>query len=373
MANTEKEGAQQPTSVKMTAENKCQHEPEDRSQQADTQSHGQGQAFGNGIHNNLRFSFQSAEAVPFGSHQSLGKDEQDQKATESIFRKLNDGRGFPNVSNRPFGQPAPLDPRFEVQKCESLKTPVAPTLRGLEDAFKDNPEVVFYGMSQNSLNFTGNALIQIVDEMLVKWLHEWYSGSDIPSIFGNIRAADFLDVDLDKQYIVPAKALNVKPTGTTLAQLFRNCVHARNANPEPQATDIVMVAHHCVILCQVLKEEEIAGHIDMVKKVLSWLDVSLGCKLLGLKQEVARDLAHIASLYPTVVRAKEKTLLKALVDKHEVNRAESSSILLAQLKELTDYTNQHGYHPIINLNIFPPPIMENNQTAPNPQVQDHSW
>ncbi|KAG4223162.1 hypothetical protein PC116_g28367 [Phytophthora cactorum] len=232
---------------------------------------------------------------------------------------------------------------IRLQDLVVKPTPIYHTMRSLEDVLMDNPEKEFKGISHHTLNLVAKSALHVTDEVMVKWLHKWCPCMDFALIFDWIRSTDYVENDYKHNlYMVPPEAMDIKGTGTTLANLFRKCRGVYSKYNVLQVPNVVEVFDHCIILCRVLKNEKCASLLHKTKEFVQWLPLGLSCKELEVKKNLSRKLDQI----PTSCRDRdvwEKELLDSALLEFEIHRQEFTVQLMQQVKVLLDSSNP--FHP----------------------------
>ncbi|KAK6957825.1 hypothetical protein Daesc_000614 [Daldinia eschscholtzii] len=256
---------------------------------------------------------------------------------------------FPHSGKKQrFGYPSPCDYRFSkltvvLATLVVKPTPIYHTMRSLEDVLMDNHEKEFKGISHHTLNLVAKSALHVTDEVMVKWLHKWCPCMDFALIFDWIRSTDYVENDYKHNlYMVPPEAMDIKGTGTTLANLFRKCRGVYSKYNVLQVPNVVEVFDHCIILCRVLKNEKCASLLHKTKEFVQWLPLGLSCKELEVKKNLSCKLDQI----PTSCRDRErweKELLDSALLEFEIHRQEFTVQLMQQVKVLLDSSNP--FHP----------------------------
>ncbi|KAI1650806.1 uncharacterized protein F4817DRAFT_368141 [Daldinia loculata] len=237
---------------------------------------------------------------------------------------------------QPFGHPSPCDSRFAKPTLVTQVATIAPAPRSLGDVLMDNPEKRFEGISQDILDLAAKSALQVTDEVTVKWLHKWCPYMDFALIFDWIRSMDCVENNYKHNlYMVPSEAMDIKGTGTTLANLYRNCRLVYSKYPVLKMPNVVEVFDQCIIVCRVLKNEKCTDLLQKTKEIIQWLPVGLGCKELEVQRKLSRNLNKVS---PSLEDGKklEKELLDAALVEFEIHRQEFTIKLLQQVKLLLD-------------------------------------
>lgn len=139
-------------------------------------------------------------------------------------------------------------------------------------------------------------------------------------------------------FFVPNEAMNIRPTGTTLANLYRKCreVHGKYRHPTP--LEFAEVADHCLIMCRVLKDEKSSDMINKVKTIVQWQNIGLDCKKMSILRDAAEEMERNTSLHPAVIQIKEEAILKFVTDAYGLHQFQFMITMLGQVKELFDTT-----------------------------------
>ncbi|KAI0848266.1 hypothetical protein F5Y00DRAFT_262652 [Daldinia vernicosa] len=245
---------------------------------------------------------------------------------------------------QPFGHPSPCDSRFTKPTLIIQKANTAPAPRSLGDVLMDYPEKRFDGFNQDVLVLVAKSALQVTDEATVKWLHKWCPCMDFALIFDWIRSMDCVENNYKHNlYMVPSEAMDIKGTGTTLANLYRNCRAVYSKYPVLKMSNVVEVFDQCIILCRVLKNDKCRGLLQEAKQIIQWLPVGLGCKELEVKRRLSRNLNEIPASLEDRKELEEEFLDTALVE-FEIHRQEFTVKLLQQVKLLLDSSDPFGVH-----------------------------
>ncbi|KAI0111871.1 hypothetical protein F4814DRAFT_460916 [Daldinia grandis] len=242
---------------------------------------------------------------------------------------------------QPFGHPSPRDSRFTKPTLTAQAVTIAPAPRSLGDVLMDYPEKRFEGISQHILDLAAKSALQVTDEVTVKWLHKWCPCMDYTLIFDWIRSMDCVENYKHNLYMVPSEAMDTRGTGTTLANLYRNCRTVYSKYPVLKMSNVVEIFDQCIIVCRVLKNEKHADLLQRTKQIIQWLPVGLGCKELEVQRRLSRNLNKISASSKDGKKLEEELLDAALVE-FEIHRQEFSIKLLQQVKSLLGSSNPFG-------------------------------
>ncbi|KAI1658482.1 hypothetical protein F4813DRAFT_395776 [Daldinia decipiens] len=243
---------------------------------------------------------------------------------------------------QPFGHPSPCDSRFAKPTLIIQTATVTPALRSLGDVLMDYPKKRFEGISQDILDLAAKSVLQVTDEVTVKWLHKWCPYMDFALIFDWIRSIDCVENNYKHNlYMVPSEAMDIKGTGTTLANLYRNCRVAYSKYPVLKMSNVVEIFDNCIIVCRVLKNEKCTDLLKRTKEIIQWLPVGLGCKELEVQRKLSRNLNNLSPSLKDRNKLEEELLDAALVE-FEIHRQEFTIKLLQQVKLLLDSSDPFG-------------------------------
>ncbi|KAI0014324.1 hypothetical protein F4779DRAFT_5405 [Xylariaceae sp. FL0662B] len=262
-----------------------------------------------------------------------------------------------------FGRPSPQDHRFKNLVWTRKSNPVTTPERTLENLYRDYPEKQLKSIKQSTLDLTADAALQVTNEAVVQWLDKWCPHMTWSDIFGHIRPDATTDEAIrTNQFVVPEEALNLKGSETKVADVFRKC-HAIVAGSRPmKLTDLVEMIDHCILLCDILRDEKRQPLLGKVKEMVHWLPIGLDCKKLEIQQKACRHLRDLNAICSAAKRdgkrgrylkkadqerfrkeRENEILERALVD-FEEHKVAFRVELLKQLKQLLESTKMVDSH-----------------------------
>ncbi|KAI8961636.1 hypothetical protein F5Y11DRAFT_366580 [Daldinia sp. FL1419] len=238
-----------------------------------------------------------------------------------------------------FGLSGPCDPRFLNRTVEESIPAVSRDsrgFRGLEEVLMDNPSMKFEGISPSSLKIAAKSALQVTEDVTAKWLQKWCPNMDFAEIFDHIRSMDYFEENYTHNlFMVPPQAMDIKATGTTLANLYRNCHRVYSKYPVLESHHVAEVFEQCIIVCSVLKDKKSADLLRETMDVVNWSPVRLGCKKLDVQIKLSDRLDEITATGEERMKS-EKALLKLALTNYEIHRQKFSIKIIQQVQKLLE-------------------------------------
>ncbi|XXG99112.1 Phenylalanyl-tRNA synthetase, beta subunit, cytoplasmic [Hypoxylon texense] len=242
-----------------------------------------------------------------------------------------------------FGCPGPRDSRFEKLVWAPQPVPAVPAERALEDVLREHPEVKFEGIDKSALSFTAKAVLQVANEATWGWLHRWCPDvfASIASIASEIRTDHGATVNPP---IVPAEAMDFRGIDAPLAKLYCNCLAAGAECPVVRPVDVVATIDNCIIFCLVIKDEKRVNPLRVLKDMVQWIPIGLGCKMLDVQKKASQEISRNARTALNISKREEGMILDKAMRTYEKHRLGFKAQLLDQVKVLLDATAPIDIH-----------------------------
>ncbi|OTA63754.1 hypothetical protein K449DRAFT_394314 [Hypoxylon sp. EC38] len=272
-----------------------------------------------------------------------------------------------------FGLPGARNPRFQNPVGAPLPAPVPviPGKRTFQDVLSEHPEIQFGGLNREAIRSASMTIFDVTTEVIIAWLGKWCPQVDFASVFKDIENEDqqWNSAELPL-LIVPAESMNIRPTGTTLANLYRKCRGAYDKYALPSPLEFAEIADHCLIICQVLKDEKCAEMINKVKTIVQWQHIGLDCMRISVLRDAAEEMERNSSFHPAAIESREEAILKFVTNAYGLHQFEYMTDMLRQVKELAEATypaliGRTGPGILLQAsnNNGPAPLSSSNQTG----------
>ncbi|KAI1409413.1 hypothetical protein F5Y13DRAFT_203595 [Hypoxylon sp. FL1857] len=283
--------------------------------------------FANCVSKNRQLHAQNSVTMAGGYRSSIMKPED-----------VGDSVHLSDIAYQQFGRPGPCHPQFKNRVWVTQIAPISPQKRSFQDVLSDYPEMQFGGLCPVALKTAADSIMGLTNEVLLTWLYKWCPNVNLSITFDYIRAQDYREPSKAWAYLVPAEAMCIRATRTTLSKLYSQCRAVRQKHPYPSPFELAEIAHHCIILCQVLKNHKSADLINKLAKVVQWLDIGLGCKKMDAQRDAAQELDRLFFSCAEAPKIIEEKILKAALVTYEIHQAQFTTTLLEQVKALVDST-----------------------------------
>ncbi|KAI0152334.1 hypothetical protein F4776DRAFT_24219 [Hypoxylon sp. NC0597] len=263
-----------------------------------------------------------------------------------------------------FGLPGPRDPRFQNRVWVPEPAPVGRERRTFQDVLSEHPEVQFGGLNREAIKSVADTVFEITTEVILTWLRKWCPNIDLASVLEDkIKDQQENPAELPV-FIVPTESMNIRPTGTTLANLYRKCREVSDKNSRPSPLEFAQIADHCLIICQVLKDEKSVDIINKIKTIVQWQHIGLDCKKKTVLQDAAEEMEQNNSFHPAVIESREEAILKFVTNAYELHQFQFMIAMLQQVKDLFE-----ANYPTLIRRDGPGVIPNNRPASHNPSNQ----